>query len=213
MFGRRESLTPGGGQGDGDAIARRKAAERQAVLSCRDLLPPETRRILSQGVGRRLFSLPEFARARSVLFYIAFRSEVETQALIERALALGKEVAVPVARAEPRGLIPCRYTCQADLARTSLGVLEPRPECACPVEFASIDLVVVPGTAFDLSGRRLGYGLGYYDRLLAEMNQALRVALAFECQMLPEVPVEPHDLPVDIVLTEERELRTRARRR
>jgi 5-formyltetrahydrofolate cyclo-ligase len=90
-------------------------------------------------------------------------------------------------------------------------VLEPKPECACPVEPDLIDLVVVPGTAFDPHGGRLGYGLGYYDRLLADMPLAVRVALAFECQMLPEVTREPHDLPVDIILTEERVLRTRVR--
>ncbi len=192
-------------------VRLRKAAGRKLALSCRDMLPPEVRRILSRGIGRRLLSLPEFWRARCVLLYLAFRSEVETQPLIEQVQAMGKEVAVPVARDEPRGLVPCRYSCPADLARTNLGVLEPRPECACPVELAQIDLVVVPGTAFDLRGGRLGYGLGYYDRLLSEMPLALRVALAFECQLLPEVAIEPHDLPVDIILTEERVLRTLAR--
>lgn len=191
---------------------RLKAEGRRAALTCRDLLPPQVRAILSRGIGRRLLNLPEFERARTVLFYIAFRSEVETQSLIDKALALGKEVAVPVVRAEPRGLIPCRYSCAADLARTTLGVLEPRPECACPVEPAAIDLVVVPGAAFDIRGGRLGYGLGFYDRLLAEVPRAPRVALAFECQLLSAVPAEPHDVPVDLILTEERAVRTFARR-
>jgi 5-formyltetrahydrofolate cyclo-ligase len=192
---------------------RQKAEGRRLALACRDVLPTPVRAILSRGIGGRLLTLPEFERARGVLFYLAFRSEVETQPLIEAALALGKEVAVPVVRAEPRGLVPCRYSCPEDLARTSLGVLEPKPECACPVEPAAIDLIVVPGTAFDVHGARLGYGLGFYDRLLSEIPLALRVALAFECQLLPAVTVEPHDVPVDIILTEERVIRTFARRR
>jgi len=191
-------------------VARQKAQQRKLALSCRDILPPEVRRILSRGIAYRLLSLPEFARAHSVLFYVAFRSEVETQAAIERALAMGKEVAVPVVQAEPRALVPCRYT-PGELAPTDLGVMEPKPECAQPVELSTIDLIIVPGTAFDAHGGRLGYGLGYYDRLLAEAPLASRVALAFECQMIPAVAREPHDLPVDIVLTEERVLHTHAR--
>jgi 5-formyltetrahydrofolate cyclo-ligase len=208
MLERVDELTPEASQ-----TRLQKAEERKHALSCRDVLPPEVRSILSHGIVNRLLSLPEFRQARCVLFYIAFRSEVETQPAIDHTLALGKTVAVPVATREPRALVPCRYSCAADLARTSLGVLEPKPECACPVEPDLIDLVVVPGTAFDPHGGRLGYGLGYYDRLLGSIPRALRVALAFECQLVGLVPVEPHDLPVDIILTEERILRTGARPR
>lgn len=190
-----------------------KAAERRLALSCRDILPPEVRHILSCGIGDRLLALAEFRRAASILFYLSFRSEVETHEMVERALELGKEVAVPVVQAKPRALVPCRYTGPQDLAATGLGIMEPRPECALPVDIARLDLVVVPGTAFDHLGGRVGYGLGFYDRLLAQLPQAVRVALAFECQLLPHVMTEPYDQPVDVILTEERVLRTGARRR
>ncbi|MFH0810833.1 MAG: 5-formyltetrahydrofolate cyclo-ligase [Pseudomonadota bacterium] len=187
----------------------RKASERRLALARRDFLPPAVRAIMSHGIGRRLLALGEFRRSRGVMFYLSFRSEVETPGLIDRARALGKEIAVPLVRA--RSLVPCRYTTSADLAPSELGIMEPRPECACPVPPAGIDLILVPGTAFDARGNRLGYGQGYYDRLLADAPEALRVALAFECQLLPSVTAEPHDLPMDVILTEERCLRTSAR--
>jgi 5-formyltetrahydrofolate cyclo-ligase len=193
-------------------IAAEKAALRKAMRARRDSIPAEQRAPWSADIARRLAETPEFVRARSPLCYLAFRSEVETAPVVECALTLGKRVCVPVV-GDDRILVPCRYTCPADLVPSRMGMLEPRPECLEPLDPKEIDLVIVPGTAFDISGGRLGYGLGYFDRLFPRLGEMTpRIALAFELQIVSRVPVEPHDCPVDYIVTETRVIRTGARK-
>ncbi len=151
-----------------------------------------------------------FGRAGRLMVYLPFRGEVPTARIIERALAEGKTVAAPVTLKEERRLLPLRLTGRPeDLRPGPYGILEPEPSVCESVPPDKLDLVVVPGVAFDVEGARLGYGGGYYDRFLAlEAREATRVALAYEIQVSPvPLPLDAHDSRMDLVVTERRIIR------
>jgi len=120
-------------------------------------------------------------------------------------------VAVPWTDVSRRKIIPCLLkNWERDLKPGAYGILEPDPEVNPAVTPAEIDLVVVPGSAFDRECGRYGYGGGYYDRFLREdAPQAMRIALAFHVQILPAICLEPHDQRMDMILTERELLRCR----
>ena len=189
----------------GGALREAKRAARERALAARDALPEPVRAAASLRIADGITSLASFAAARTVLVTLPFRSEWDTRVVARRALAAGKVVASPRVDAVARMLTLHRI---ADLARDVepgyRGIPEPRPECS-GVEPATIDWVLVPGVAFDGAGRRLGYGGGYYDRLLPLLAAGVpRVAGAFDVQVVPDVPCGPHDLVVDCVVTETR---------
>jgi len=141
-----------------------------------------------------------------VLFYVSFRSEVSTRQMLAEAWRAGKRVAVPYCVAGRLELVAIEDP--DDLAPGTLGILEPRPELRDNperrVDPNEPDLIVVPGLAFDRRGNRLGYGQGYYDKLLRLARpDASLVALAFECQLADAVPHLAHDVPVHKILTEQ----------
>ncbi len=191
-------------------VRNKKKELRKKILALRDTLSLEERGKNSKSIHSRLFFLPEFVTARTLAFYVSFKSEVLTGTMIREALSLGKAVVVPITDLANRRLKLSRivdYT--ADLAPGTWGILEPKPECIRPVALEEIDLVIVPGAVFDQKGYRIGYGGGFYDSLLKSVQERRpSVALAFELQMVEEVPVESgHDEPVDIIITEERVIR------
>lgn len=189
----------------GTALHEAKRAMRERVIAVRDALAPAVRATASQDIARRVSALPSFADARCPLLTLPFRSEWDTLPLVAIALAEGKTVALPRVNGATRmlDLYEVRDV-DRDTAPGYRGILEPDP--ALPrVDVGAIDWVLVPGVAFDAAGRRLGYGGGYYDRLLALMPPATpRVAGAFDVQRVPVVPAAPHDLVVDTLATESR---------
>jgi 5-formyltetrahydrofolate cyclo-ligase len=160
---------------------------------------------VSQTICGALASLPEYASAQSVLFYVDIRAEVRTRPFLPTALAEGKQVVVPYCSAGRLELF--RLESLAELASGSYQILEPRPELRAQsrrrAAIDQIDLIIVPGVAFDREGTRLGHGQGYYDKLLAGARpETPRVALAFECQIFPTLPTARHDVPMHIIITE-----------
>ncbi|HWI61198.1 MAG TPA: 5-formyltetrahydrofolate cyclo-ligase [Symbiobacteriaceae bacterium] len=179
-----------------------KADLRKVLMKRREALAPAERERLSAAAQAALIGSPAFAQARAVLIYIAFRGEVETDLIATAAVAAGKRLALPRVVREPRGLVLHEYSGRREtLAAGAYGILEPRPEwpVMAPDE---VDLVVVPGVAFDEHGGRLGYGGGYYDRLLPVLQGATLVGLAYQFQVVDGLPRDPHDVPVDGVATE-----------
>lgn len=144
-----------------------------------------------------------FTRAQTVLFYMATAYEVETKELIEETMRLGKTVALPVCEPKTREILPVRVKDLSGLTRGSTGILEPVSEPHNILPLSGIDLVMVPGIAFDRWGHRLGRGLGYYDRFLAKLKPTtVKVGLAFDFQVVESVPaVEGRDIPLDLVLS------------
>lgn len=186
-------------------IQTQRARLRRRILQERDALAPEFRAAASLAITERLWQLPLFAGARTLFTYVNFRSEPETDALIHRALAAGKVVTVPYTVIGSH-LLACRIkNPDKELHPGYCAIQEPDPAKSPPVAAAGIDLVLLPGSVFDLQGGRLGYGGGYYDRFLAnEAPRALRIGLAFEKQMVAKLPLEPHDIPLHLLVTEER---------
>ncbi len=189
-----------------DTIRHRKALIRNAMLAQRNALSAADRKSKSHCIKETLFGFPPFQNAVRILFYVSFGSEVQTEAMIREAGAAGKIIAVPVTDREHRTLhLSLLDDFDRDLAPGTWGILEPRPECRRPVAGDDIDLVITPGIAFSLSGWRIGYGGGYYDRLLRDYKKPA-VALAFELQIIENnLPHNPDkDVPVDYIITEER---------
>ena len=161
--------------------------------------------LLSAKIFERLVHLPQYTSAQTVLCYVSFRSEVSTHAFFARMLADRKRVVVPYCVAQHLELF-CLHSL-SDLAPGTLGILEPKLELREQnhrrAEVQELDLLVIPGLAFDRQGGRLGYGKGYFDRLLPGAREdALLAAVAFECQLFDSVPMQPYDVWVDAVITE-----------
>ena len=156
----------------------------------------------SQSICERLSALPEFASARQVLTYVSMGNEVDTHDMIRSLLKDRRTVLVPIA--EDDGTLhwsPMEGL--DDLEPGAFGVLEPRPDRRRLVEPPWDALVIVPCVAFAPSGHRLGHGRGYFDRFLAD-HRGASIGLAFETQKAEDLPVEGHDVPLDIVATESR---------
>jgi 5-formyltetrahydrofolate cyclo-ligase len=187
----------------GAALREAKLALRRQALAARDGLPADARAAASAAIADRIAALPSFAGARTVLLTLAFRSEWDTLPLVRAALAAGKTVAVPRVDAGSRMLALHAIADPArDVAPGHQDIPEPLPHCP-RVAADAVDWVLVPGVTFDRAGRRLGYGGGYYDRLLPQLPpRAARVAGAFAMQVVDRVPTGPHDIAVDAIVTE-----------
>ena len=172
---------------------------RRRARRIRDAIPAAQRARLSAQVCARARRLLAGTDADTVMVYVSFRSEVETNRLIVE-LRRTHRVAAP--RVVAAGTMDAMLL-GGQLVRSRLGILEP-PATGEMVEPESIDAVLVPGLAFDSEGYRLGYGGGYYDRFLARCARALRIGLAFEAQMVESVRPHIRDQPLDHIVTERR---------
>ena len=179
---------------------------RRAIYTARDALSPEEIRLKSEAIARRLYGLDSYRESGTVMFFLSFRSEVETRPAVEESLARGKKVLVPKAVPRTRELVlSYLLDWERDLAPGVYDIPEPRPEALRPAGPSAVDLLIVPGVAFDRKGNRLGYGGGYYDRFFTRLRPGVPlVALCFELQVVESVPVEPWDRHVDWIITEER---------
>jgi 5-formyltetrahydrofolate cyclo-ligase len=180
-----------------------KKAIREQAHAARNAQPEKD--ALSRRILARFFELPAYAAARTVMFYVDVRSEVRTRHDLPTALTHGKRIVVPYCVANELELF--RLEDMNELALGAYKILEPKPELRerpeKRVAVEELDLVMVPGVAFDRSGARMGHGFGYYDRLLHRARpDAPLVALAFECQLFPSIPTQPHDVFMDQVVTE-----------
>ena len=179
---------------------------RKQILGARDLLSAGERHEKSCAAMQNFLNLPEMKHWSTLFIYVNFRSELETVELIQRCLSQGKRVAVPLVEASTKSMIPLLIQDpEKDFVPGYYGIPEPDPQKSLRVAAREIDAAVIPGSVFDIHGGRLGYGGGYYDRfLLNDAPQAKRIGLTFEMQVVEHVPVQPHDQPLDILVTEKR---------
>ena len=191
-------------------LVERKRTVRGRALATRDAIPAAARAAKSARITAALLELAECTHARAVMAYVSFGSEFDTRALLERLLADGVVLALPRITA-PRVMEAVPVTdLDSDLVPGRFGISAPR-EGLRPLPPSVFDCVVVPGAAFDLQGGRCGYGGGFYDTLLAHTRQGCHfVAPAFEAQIVDDVPREPHDLAVQLIVSEERVVDLRA---
>jgi 5-formyltetrahydrofolate cyclo-ligase len=202
-----EDLPPGTTPEEVEAYKRSvKEQLRRRIAALRRALTQDARTARSNAMCGHLASLEEVERARVVACYMPLRFEAAPTAFMEAALAAGKVVALPRVDPLTNQLILHRYEAGDALEESAFMVREPVASAPL-VAPQDVDVILVPGLAFDGVGRRLGYGQGYYDRLLGSLR-ALRIGLAFDFQLLAEVPSFEHDLPVDAVVTDRRVLRS-----
>jgi 5-formyltetrahydrofolate cyclo-ligase len=184
-----------------------KAEIRSSALRRRDALPPSVRQDYSRAILNRILAMDVFRRSQTVMAYSSFGSEIDTSPLLLAVLGCGKTLLLPKVNRAAGGLDVYEVrNIESDLRTGVYGILEPVPETCAWRAPSEQELILVPGVAFDRQGARIGYGRGYYDKLLAScrsINSSLHtVAAAFEVQVVDAVPMEPHDVRIDVLVTE-----------
>lgn len=175
-----------------------KSAIRKRILNRRNALSPAAIASLSAEITERFLATDAFAAVTTLALYCAIRSEVATAEIFAAALRAGKRVLYPRTVGETLEFVAVESL--EALVASRFGIYEPLLGAAVPL--AQIDLIVLPGVAFDQKGIRLGYGMGCYDRVLANPLRPTLVGLAYDFQIVPSLPWEEHDIPVNVVVTE-----------
>ena len=173
---------------------------KESVLEKRNSLPKEDIMEKSNKVKDNLFNLEQYKKSKVAMFFVSFNSEVHTHDMIKEALK-NKTVIVPKIvhqEIEPSVIIDFDNL----IPSGKFGILEPIE--TMKIAYKNIDLVLVPGIVFDKEGHRIGYGFGYYDKFLRKVPKAIKIGLAFDFQVVDKIPREMHDIPVDLIVTEER---------
>lgn len=179
---------------------------RSRFLACRNALSPQQRVVMSERIADLATGLSIFQEKTHFFLYCSYQSEVQTMGLLQRCLQAGKTVSVPLTVPSCSHMLAVTIIDPAtDLTPGHKGILEPKHHRAKNhvVPLSSIEVAFVPGTVFDCRGHRLGYGRGYYDRFLAASPRLVRIGLAFSIQLTEYIPTQPHDIPMDILITEQ----------
>ncbi|MDP2156411.1 MAG: 5-formyltetrahydrofolate cyclo-ligase [Nitrospirota bacterium] len=184
-----------------------KVLLRKAILAKRDSIPPVVKKSKDKEIEERLFLLTEFKTAKTIFFFASFRSEVDTFGMIRMSLEAGKRVLLPRVQGQDIGLYEIK-----GLDELVPGYMKiPEPSVLTDdrkVTINDVDAIIIPGAAYDEAGNRIGYGGGFYDRLLAQIQRPVPViAPTYEEQVIDSVPAEPHDRKVSIIITDSREIR------
>ena len=191
-----------------DSNAKKKI--RLEILLKRDAISENIKKEKDTAIRQRMIRLPEFTDAKTILFYASFRSEVDTMEMIKITLGQGKRTVLPKVDKENKKLKLYEIKDMNELAKGYMGILEPSVSEERLTGLDDIGLVIIPGAAFDVSGNRLGYGAGFYDRLLAGIKNKIPViAPAYEEQLIENIPSEPHDIKVDKIVTNKRVIECR----
>jgi 5-formyltetrahydrofolate cyclo-ligase len=183
---------------------RAKQVLRKQMRAVRAALPESARDARSSEIAERVRTLPELVSAHTVLAFASIRNEVRTREIMNTAWADGKRVALPRVDGDALSL----YIVEADTVLIEGAFSVPEPDAAAPrLEPSEVDFALVPALAVDPRGFRIGYGGGYYDKLLPLLDRASSCALAYDFQLIPEVPELPFDATVDLIVTDARLIR------
>jgi 5-formyltetrahydrofolate cyclo-ligase len=180
---------------------------RKQMLSRRRALSDDDARVAGNMIQQAFLGSPEFAGARTIALYSPLHNEVDTKGVMDKAVDCGKRVLFPAVCGN------CLvFRCiggHASFKSGAFGILEPDEKCSV-IPVTEADIVVIPGLVFDLSGKRVGYGKGYYDRALHELEgQGKLAAFCYDFQLIGEIVDEPHDVRMDTIFTEKRVVRPR----
>ena len=183
-----------------------KHSIRKKLLSERSKLSPEIILENSKKITESLLKLDIYQQSTNIMLYIATPSEVQTEEIIKTAQKDRKKVFVPLIIRRDQPMLPSLLNdFEKELSTGYLGILQPRKEFFRIYPPSILNLIIVPGVAFTLQGHRLGRGGGYYDRFLSQLKKdTISVALAFEMQILAQIPHDQNDFPVDYIITEQR---------
>lgn len=186
-------------------LAANKKALRASIKQKRRALSIEYRKQASRKMQAELTRLPCYQAAEYIMLYMAMQDEVQLDELIAMVLKDGKKAVIPLVTGA--GLMEAvELSDMADLVPDKYGIKTVSEEKRRLIAPDKIDLIIVPGVAFDKAGHRLGMGGGFYDRFMLRASRAVRAALAYDCQLLVAVPAEVHDLTVDYIITEKQNI-------
>lgn len=186
-------------------LAANKKALRASIKQKRRALSIEYRQQASRKMQAELTRLPCYQAAEYIMLYMAMQDEVQLDELIAMVLKDGKKAVIPLVTGA--GLMEAvELSDMADLVPDKYGIKTVSEEKRRLIAPDKIDLIIVPGVAFDKAGHRLGMGGGFYDRFMLRASRAVRAALAYDCQLLVAVPAEVHDLTVDYIITEKQNI-------
>lgn len=186
-------------------LAANKKALRASIKQKRRALSIEYRKQASRKMQAELTRLPCYQAAEYIMLYMAMQDEVQLDELIAMVLKDGKKAVIPLVTGA--GLMEAvELSDMADLVPDKYGIKTVSEEKRRLIAPDKIDLIIVPGVAFDKAGHRLGMGGGFYDRFMLRASRAVRAALAYDCQLLAAVPAEVHDLTVDYIITEKQNI-------
>lgn len=185
-------------------VAQEKKQEiRERILSLLKTQTKKDKSKKSKSILKKLLAMREFKKAKTILFYASFDTEVETFEMMKQAQRLGKRIALPTVHKDQKKIVPALIeNLEDDLQTGAYGIQEPKKECSRFVETEQIDLIIVPGIAFDRTNNRLGRGQGYYDRFLSAVPASIpSFGLAFDFQIVDRLPhPEKHDVKVSRVI-------------
>jgi 5-formyltetrahydrofolate cyclo-ligase len=189
-----------------DEIQEKKKQIREEVAAVVSALTKDLKAQIVEKIEKRLFDFANFLESRVVLIYIDAPTEVSTFNIIRNSYKYNKIVVLPSSNLEKREIILYKIdNPDKDLIAGPKGILVPDTVRCKKVPIDSIDIAVVPAVALDEKGGRIGKGNGFYDRLIPQLPVTTRkVALAFDCQIVAQAPMEAHDKHVDIIITEKR---------
>ena len=177
---------------------RTEMLEKRAQLKANEILSK------SEEIKNKLFQLEEFENANFIFSFISFKDEIHTHDIIKDTINMGKKIGVPVTIKNPRKLLVSEVKdFDNELEIGPYDILAPKKEFERIIDPKLVDLVLVPGLAFDEYGFRLGYGGGYYDRFFTEIEKNVpKIGLCFNIQIIDKVPINSYDIPVDYIITE-----------
>lgn len=190
---------------------KNKEEHRKGILIKRNNLKKKFIFDASKKIYRKLIKTEEFRKAKIIMFYVSKDNEVETWQMIKNVISIRKKICVPKIDKINHKLHPImiKNIC-LDTKVGCFGIHEPIPKANTAVPLEKIDLVITPGIAFDKKGYRLGWGKGYYDRFLEDLNKIPKIGLAFDFQIIKDMPKDKHDVPMDMVITERRIIKATA---
>lgn len=180
-----------------------KDAIRKQMLQIRSRLSSEEVYLLSEKIFNNLKKNSFFDNSANIMIYLNFKNEVKTDFIINYCLRNNKKVYIPICIPETHELCISRITDLKELQSGHFGIREPKLEYIRLSDSSLVDLVLVPGVAFDNSGNRIGFGAGYYDRFMRRLEPGvIKAALAYSFQIADAIPSDQYDIPMDYVVTE-----------
>lgn len=186
-----------------DELLSMKKAIRAQAMNARLELGESERAQKSTAICASIETIPQYTEAKSILFFMPFKGEVDISPLLHKAMKLGCKCALPKCEADRKLRLFVLSDLKCDITPGTYGIMEPK-DCLSECSVDEFSVIIMPGVAFDRQGNRIGYGAGYYDRLLASAGKnILTIAPAFSLQIFTQVPQGCYDVPVDFVVTEE----------
>lgn len=179
---------------------------RKEILEKRDNINIDKKEMMDSDILNRFYESKYYKEAKNIFIYISFGTEINTKVIINKALEENKKIYIPRTEIKNKIMDAVEISSLDNLIESSYGILEPSKgeECVDPNE---LDLIIVPGVAFDRNGGRMGYGAGFYDRYFKKINKEnekriIKLALAYDLQLVEKVPMNEDDIAVDYIITE-----------